>query len=196
MDFRLLWNCITGPRVYAIFSGNPPIYNSNTWESLGDIMFTFMSGFRHTCTVLSPLLIGVRSCLWFSLFFTFLAYFFKVFWNLIKGKKRLYKLVSMFSLSLDLSFNPCGVLGFSSGESWMWLKSFVSLDCFRLGREFSIPFGIWSWLGLGMGFFLAVLQPWCLISLWWRPVVSLFLHLLVLLLLVSSNPVTVEERIG
>ncbi|KHN82816.1 Uncharacterized protein F37A4.1 [Toxocara canis] len=51
---RLLWNFLVGPRIYLIYSSPQAVYPSNTLESLGDFMLSFLKGTTNVCTTLSP----------------------------------------------------------------------------------------------------------------------------------------------
>ncbi|VDM47111.1 unnamed protein product [Toxocara canis] len=56
---RLLWNFLVGPRIYLIYSSPQAVYPSNTLESLGDFMLSFLKGTTNVCTTLSPVLFVV-----------------------------------------------------------------------------------------------------------------------------------------
>ncbi|VDK46130.1 unnamed protein product [Anisakis simplex] len=56
---RLGWKFLHGPRIYFIYSSPQSIYPSNSFESMGDSMLSFMKGTLNVCIALSPILFMV-----------------------------------------------------------------------------------------------------------------------------------------
>lgn len=56
---NLALNYMIGPRLYAVYSQEASRYKLNSMESISDLMFTFINGFRHVCTTVFPLLVVV-----------------------------------------------------------------------------------------------------------------------------------------
>uniref|UniRef100_A0A0N5ANW2 AB hydrolase-1 domain-containing protein n=1 Tax=Syphacia muris TaxID=451379 RepID=A0A0N5ANW2_9BILA len=58
MFLRTIWDCICGPRLYAIYSTVPRAYDCNVTEGISILMFMFINGLRYVIMPFSPFVIS------------------------------------------------------------------------------------------------------------------------------------------